>query len=106
MHAQTKFKNCWQNTATDTVILIDDQINEASASSGELAARDVALIAKGHLEQEHLPTHERSWRIFPYSRDLRGNAQSGQENVIVLEHNHGDNTSRLFEKTTRTYSKD
>ena len=93
-----EIQNCRQIAATNTVILIDDQIHEASASSEELVSRDVAFIAKGDLEQRHLPIQERSWSVLPCSRDLPKRQPGGrgmQENVIVKERYHGENTSGI-----------
>ena len=70
-------QNCNQIAAINTVSLVENQNNETSEGSGEPAAHGVTLIAKGDLEQEHLPSQERSWSIVPCSRDLPGNGQSG-----------------------------
>ena len=93
-------QNCRRIAATNTVILMDDQVNEASASSGKHAARDVTLTAKGNFVQGHMAIPEGSWSIDPCSRYLPSDAQSifprwqpdGQgtkENVNVKERYHG-----------------
>ena len=69
-------QNCRQIAAINTVILRDDQINEAPEISWEPAAKGVTLTAKRNLEQEHLPVHERMWSIVPCSRDRPDKAQS------------------------------
>ena len=81
-------QNCRQIAATNTVILIDDQVNEASACSGKHAARDVTLTAKRNLEQGHLPIPEGSWSIVPCSRDFPGHVQS----VFPKRQSHGQGT--------------
>ena len=81
-------QNCRQIAATNTVILIDDQVNEASACSGKHAARDVTLTAKGNFEQGHLPIPEGSWSIVPCSRDFPSHVQS----VFPKRQSHGQGT--------------
>ena len=51
--------------------------SETSEGSGQLAAQDVPLIAKGSLEHEQPPVQERSWSIVPCPRYLPGKTQSG-----------------------------
>ena len=65
--------HCRQIAAINAFILIENQNNEASE---ELVAKGVTLIAKGDLEQEHLPSLKSSWSIVPCSRDLPGNVHS------------------------------
>ena len=52
-------QNCRQIAATNSVILIDDKVNEASVGSGKHATRDVLLTAKGNSVQGHLPNSRR-----------------------------------------------
>ena len=68
-------QNCRLIAANNTVILIDDQVNEASVCSGKHAAIYVTLIAKGNFVQGHLPIQEGSWSVVPCSRDLPSDAQ-------------------------------
>ena len=74
---QETTKSVRQIAATNTIILKENQNNQTSEGSGEPAAQGVTLIAKGDLDQGHLPIHDRSWSFVPCSRDLPGNAQSG-----------------------------
>ena len=71
-----------------TVIPKDYQNNETSESSGKPAARGVTLRAKGDLEQEHLPIHERSWSIVLCLRDLPGNVHpnSSKKTASLTRH--------------------
>ena len=57
-------QNCHQIAASNSVILRENQSNETSESSREPVAKDVTLIAKGDLEQEHLPSEQRSCPLF------------------------------------------
>ena len=90
-------QHCRQIAAINTVILTENQNNETSEGPGEPVAPSVTLIAKGDLEQEHLPTQRQTWSIVPCSRDLPGKTQSGcskgqsglqgtKERVTVMVH--------------------
>ena len=69
-------QTCRQIAANNTVILKENQNNQTSEGSEEPAAQGVTLIAKGDLDQERVPIHDRSWSFVPCSRDLPGNEQS------------------------------
>ena len=58
-----ELQNCRQIAAVNTVILTENRNNETSEGSGEHEAQGVTLIAKGAIEQEHLPIQERSWSV-------------------------------------------
>ena len=61
-------KNCPQIAAINTVTLKESPDNEASASSGQPAARDITLKAKKDLDQEPQPLKRRIWSTVPCSR--------------------------------------
>ena len=56
-------QNGRQIAAINTVILKGNQSNETPDSTGEPAAKGVTLNAKGDLEQDFLPVHERTWSM-------------------------------------------
>ena len=70
-------ENCRQIAAISIVILKENQSNEKPDSTGEPATKGVTLKAKGDLEQEHLPIHERTWSGVPCPKDLPDNVHSG-----------------------------
>ena len=56
--------------AINTVFLRQKPGILTSASSGQLAARDITLKSKGDLEQEPQLLKKRIWSIVPCSRDV------------------------------------
>ena len=71
-----------------------------SASSGQLAARNVTVKAKKDLEQEPQPLKIRVWSVVPCSREVPDDVLSGQgiqENVKMTEHCYGKNKPGLYQ---------
>ena len=100
-------QNGRQIAAISTVILTEIQNTETSEGYGEPGAQGVTLISTETLSKNTFQIKG------PCSRDLPGKAQSAlsktqpvllgtQENVKVMEHFPGENTSGLLKNTART----
>ena len=109
----------WVNAWKDEVQNCRQKIQAMRRQTAQdnLRQKLLTLRAKGDLEQEPQPLHKETWSVVPCSRDMPDKVESGfskktalltcvQENVKVMEHSHGKNTSGLSKIRARTLPKE